>query len=118
MNDKIKAIRTDLDRVEAGLVDAFTLEDDKVANEIQANFIKCVFNREQGEITFFNHNAAARDYFINKINGLNITGLKARGPRVLATNLRVDFPAAMAGRPEVYLVSALRRVAGITEKVE
>ena len=111
---KTKALRSDLDRIEAAMVKVFMKEDDKVAEEIQADCIKTVFNRDAGEIIFFCFSSTARDYLIAKINALNIKGLKARGRRATPPNLQVEVPASMPGRPEQYLESALRRAVKIT----
>ena len=112
---KAKATRTDLDRIEAAMVKVFMKEDDKVAEDIQADCIKTVHNRDAGEIIFFNYSATARDYLIEKINAMKIKDLKARGRRATPPNLQVEVPASMPGRPEQYLESVLRRAAKIKE---
>ena len=112
---KAKATRTDLDRIEAAMVKVFMKEDDKVAEDIQADCIKTVHNRDAGEIIFFNYSSTARDYLIEKINAMKIKDLKARGRRATPPNLQVEVPASMPGRPEQYLESVLRRAAKIKE---
>ena len=111
---KTKASQADLDRIEAAMVKVFLREDDKVAEEIHADCLKTVFNREAGEIIFFCYSSTARNYLIEKINALNFKGLKARGRRATPPNLQVEVPASMPGRPEQYLESALRRAVKIT----
>ena len=112
---KAKATRTDLDRIEAAMVKVFMKEDDKVAEDIQADCITTVFNRDAGELIFFNYSAAAKNYLIEKINAMKLKDLKARGRRVTPPNLRVEVPASMPGRPEQYLESTLRRAAKIKD---
>ena len=111
---KTKASQADLDRIEAAMVKVFLREDDKVAEEIHADCLKTVFNREAGEIIFFCYSSTARNYLIEKINALNFKGLKARGRWATPPNLQVEVPASMPGRPEQYLESALRRAVKIT----